>query len=72
MFLTKKHIPPPSSAEGCRSDVGAAVSRCDGACRHGSGPNGRHAQTADGLFLSSSRRDHVEHRAWPGNGSVDA
>ena len=57
-----------SGAEGCRRDAGAAVSGCDGACRHGSCPNRRGAQAADGLLLSSSRRDHVQHVAWSGDG----
>ena len=69
MFITKKHHFPQNGAEGRRSELGVAVSGRHGARRHGSGPNRRRAQAADGLLLPSPRRDHGQHVAWPGHGS---
>ena len=72
MFITKKHISRRTVLKAAGVTSGAAVSGCHGARRHGSGPNRRRAQAADGLLLSSPRRDHVQHVAWSGHGQVDA
>ena len=72
MFITKKHISRRTVLKAAGVSAGVAVSGCHGARRHGSGPNRRGAQAADGLLLHSSRRDHGQHVAWSGHGQVDA
>ena len=72
MFITKKHLSRQNAAEGRRREPGVAAARRHGARRHGACPDRCRTQVPRGLLLYSPRRDHAQHRAWPGDGQVDA
>ena len=68
MFITKKHIPRRAVLKAAGVTLGLPFLDAMVPAWHGSCPNRRGAQAADGLLLSSSRRDHVQHVAWSGDG----
>ncbi len=68
MFITKKHIPRRAVLRAAGVTLGLPFLEAMIPAGTAFRANCCRSQAANGLFLSSSRRDHGQHLAWSGDG----